>query len=532
MSDSPAVRVVGLTKRFGPTTVLSAVDLSVGYGSVHGLLGENGSGKSTLIKILAGFHEAEAGTVYLDGEDVGMPVSAAERARHRMSFVHQQLSLVSSLTVAENLFIDELAVPGGVPALFGMRRAAGLAAGVLAEMEVPLDPYREVFRLSALDRARLAIVRAALGVGMVSARGIGGARVRGTGKEGRGVGHGGILVLDEPTAALDRDEVRALFSLVRTFSGRGGAVLFVSHDLEEVLDLTDEVTVLRDGHRVRHAATSGLTKDDLVTAIVGQAVLAGRTGRDTGGAASRERGKPALTVRGLSSSLVRRVDLELGDGEIVGITGILGSGADSVPYLLSGASPATAGAMQQAGQPTVELRKLSPRAARKRGLAFVPANRAVEAAVLSMSVAENIDLPFDLRRGWFTVRRMMAGARETARRFDIRPLDPGKQMSHLSGGNQQKCVLARWYERDPAVVLLCHPTQGVDVGARQQIYAMLRETAPGRGTLVASNDHEELAQLCHRVLIMARGRIVAELAGSDLTVAKITESCLLSEVAS
>jgi ribose transport system ATP-binding protein len=522
VTDSPAVAVAGLTKRFGPNTVLSSVDLSVSYGSVHGLLGENGSGKSTLIKILAGFHEADAGAVYLDGEDVGMPVSAAARARHRMSFVHQQLSLVPSLTVAENLFIDELAVPGRVPARFGMRRAVVLAAAVLAEMDVPLDPRRDVSELPALDRARLAIVRAALGVGMIgSVDGIGGGR---RGEPGRG----GILVLDEPTAALDRDEVRTLFSLIRAFSDRGGAVLFVSHDLDEVLDLTDQVTVLRDGHRVRHAPTAALTKDELVTSIVGQAVSRTRTQP----ARSRDGKKPVLSVRGLGSALVQRVDLELGDGEIVGITGILGSGADSVPYLLAGASPASSGILEQAGQPAVELRQLSPRTARKRGLAFVPANRALEAAVLSMSVAENIDLPFELRRGWFTARRMMASAGAAARRFDVRPFDPGMQMSHLSGGNQQKCVLARWYERDPAVVLLCHPTQGVDVGARQQIYAMLRETAPGRGTLVASNDHDELAQLCHRVLIMARGRIAAELAGPDLSAASITESCLLSEAAS
>lgn len=512
LTTSTAIAVAGLTKRFAGTAALSAVDLAVAYGEVHGLLGENGSGKSTLIKVLAGVHAPDAGEVRLGGEPVPTPIPVEVRARYGMAFVHQNLGVVPSLSVAENLLLDEIAVDGG-SRLYRQRRRDAQASAILSGLGIELDPRRSLARLGAGDRARIAIARATHSIEALAPPG---------GRSGAGAG---ILVLDEATASLTRDDVDQLGTLVRTFAARGGAVLLVSHDLDEVLQLTDRVTVLRDGFRVATEATAGLSRDRLVELIVGRALEPrGAPAAAPDGAAS---GREALVrVRGLSSELVKGIDLEIGAGEVLGLTGLLGSGADAVPYLLAGASPARAGTLELAGE-AVALARLSPFQAMRRGIVLVPANRPVEAAVRNLTVAENIELPYDRPGGAFVTSGALARRSEKKMEaFDVRPRDPAFDMGNLSGGNQQKAILARLFTRDPRLVLLARPTQGVDVGARQQIYERIRSLAPGRAILCVSDDHQELLQLCDRVLVMVEGRLVTELAGGELSPEAIAEATL------
>lgn len=508
MSTGAAIAASELTKRFAGTAALSNVDLAVAYGEVHGLLGENGSGKSTLIKVLAGVHVPDAGELRIGGVPVPVPIPLEVRARHGMAFVHQNLGVVPTLSVAENLLLDEIAVDG-TSRLYGQRRRDARAREILLALGIDLDPRTPLSRLGAGDRARVAIARATHSIEALAPPG---------GRSGTGAG---ILVLDEATASLTKDNVEQLGKLVRSFAARGGAVLLVSHDLDEVLQLTDRVTVLRDGCRVATEATADLSRDRLVELIVGRAVES-RAARP---AAARER-EALVRVRGLASELVQGIDLRIGSGEVVGLTGLLGSGADAVPYLLAGASPARSGTLELAGD-AVALSRMSPFQAMRRGIVLVPANRPVEAAIRNLTVAENVELPYDRPgRTWVTSGALARRSRPKMEDFDVRPRDPTFDMGNLSGGNQQKAILARLFTRDPRLVLLARPTQGVDVGARQQIYGRIRALAPGRAVLCVSDDHQELLQLCDRVLVMVEGRIAAELGTAELSPETIAEASL------
>ena len=508
-----AVAIRDLTKSFGPVTVLSNVDLTFNYGEVHGLIGENGSGKSTLIKILAGFHRPDSGEIRIDAQPLDLPISARIRAKHRLTFVHQNLGLIPSLTVAENLLLDDLADPKRSGLFFSTTKTVTRAATVLSDLGIDIDPRGQVSQLAQMDRTRLAIARAAHSVGLVHTKDI---EVDDNPSRG-----GGILVLDEPTAALTRDEVSALFHWTGLFARLGGAVLFVTHHLDEVLELTDRVTVLRDGKRIASQATSEFRKDELVSLIIGRPLA-----KLQSQVLDRSSKKTILRVDGLTSKLVHEIDFEVAAGEIVGITGRLGSGVDTVPYLLSGASPAASGTMLL-GNRSFDLARLSPFVATKNGIVLIPSNRPLEGAVNSLSIGDNIEIPYDdYDRRWITAHKLRSNADAKIRRFDVRPRRANYSMGRLSGGNQQKGVLARWLSRDPKLVLLCHPTQGVDVGARQQIYEMLRAFAPNRATVCVSVDFEELEQLCDRVLIMDNGHLVAELSNDRVTAEAIADACL------
>jgi ribose transport system ATP-binding protein len=499
----PRLELRELSKSFGGTQALRGVDLSLLPGEVHGLLGENGSGKSTLIKVLAGFHDPEGGELRIEGRPVRLPLSPGQFRELGLSFVHQDLGLIETLSVLENLRVAELA---SSRSRFGIswRRERKRARATFERYGLRLDPTAIVATLKPVERALLAIVRAI--------------------EEIRHVGAGqGVLVLDEPTVFLPREGIEVLFSLVREVAANGASILFVSHDLDEVREITDRVTVLRDGVVVGTVGTAETSEATFVEMIIGRRLA--KLG-DVEHADLTER-RVGVSVEGLSGAVVNDVDFEMHDGEIVGLTGLIGSGFEEVAYLLYGARAARAGRLVLHGHP-IDLIRLTPTAATRAGIALIPADRKTDGSVGSLPVVENLALAV-LDRYFngvsLELRRMRRDTRALMQEFDVRPNDPSLPYGALSGGNQQKALLAKWFQTEPRLMLLDEPTQGVDVGARQQIFELVRTAVKERGmhVLCASSDYEQLALLCDRVIVFGRGRVWRELVGDDVAKDRIIE---------
>ena len=508
-SGAPVLRLENLSKHFGGARALDGVSFSVDPREVHGLLGQNGSGKSTLIKVLAGFHEPDPGArLWIGGGEVALPILPGGFRALGISFVHQHLGLIPSLTVLENLLIGDLAAEDRWR--IGWQAEARRARDLFARYGLAIDPSEPVSRLSPVERALLAIVRAFDQLREVRTA---------------GGGQGRLLVLDEPTPFLPAADVRELFRLVREIVRDGASVVFVSHDIDEVLEITDRATVLRDGRVAGTFETRSVTKDDIVRMIVGRRV---ELRRAPTAARSRDGGAARVRVRALSGGSVDGLSLDLAAGEIVGLTGLIGSGYDEVPYLLYGATRASAGVLEIAGE-RHELPATSPAAAIRAGCVLVPGDRQNAAVVGTLPVLDNLSLPVigTVTSGW-AVRgsRLAANAAHLAERFDVRPRDPALPVGALSGGNQQKVVLAKWLQLKPRLILLDEPTQGVDVGAREQVFDAVRQAArEGACVLCASSDFEQLEAICDRVVVFSRGRAVSELAGAEVTKSAIAERC-------
>ncbi|MFW0786354.1 sugar ABC transporter ATP-binding protein [Gordonia sp. CPCC 206044] len=496
----PIVNIVGLSKTFGVNTVLKDVGLTVHAGEVHGLLGENGSGKSTLIKVLAGFHEPDPGAaLQVRGRDVSLPISSGGFREIGISFVHQDLALVPDLTVLENLCVGST-IAASRPWI-SWRRERAIARKLFAEYGLDIDPDALVSSLDATDRALLAILRAVQDLGD-----------RRT-----------LLVLDEPTVFLPREGTDLLFSVVREIvSDSTAAVLFVSHDLDEVLEHTDRVTVLRDGVSQGTHRTADLTPSTLIDLIVGERIDAAERPRPV---SVRDQGEPPLAaITGLRTAIVDTLDLSVRPGEIVGLTGIAGSGYADVLPALYGASRATAGALQLGGD-ALDLRSITPVEALAAKIVYVPPKRKVDGSAPELTVAENVTLPILGR--FVNPKTLGALAARIADQCDVRPRDPHAVYGSLSGGNQQKALIGKWLQTDPRLILLAEPTQGVDIGARARIFDILRYTATqGAGIFVASSDYEQLAVLCDRVIVMAHGQVATELSGELLSKHHISDSVL------
>jgi ribose transport system ATP-binding protein len=501
----PRLEVRRLGKTYPGTVALHDFDITIRAGEVHSLVGTNGSGKSTFIKILAGVVRADAdGEVVLDGEAFdAAALNPAWAARHRLRFVHQQLTVFDDLSVAENLAYGPGFARSRVRAI-SWRRTHERATETLARFQLEIDPSRTVGSLRPAQRVMIAIARA----------------LQGDEHEG-----GGLLVLDEPTAALPKSEVSHLLETVRQVAAAGRSVLYVSHRLDEVLEVSDQVTVIRDGRRRTTEPAASMSHDALVERMLGAAIVVDhRPIRD--GAGDR-----LLTIDRLSSGPLRDVSLVLHRGEVLGIAGLLGSGRSHLLRALFGCERPDAEAVTLEGAP---YRPLSPRDAMDRKVAFVPEDRGSDAAFLDHSVADNLtiaDLRRNFRRVFLDPRREQATATELVARFGVRTASPATHIGALSGGNQQKVVMARWLALEPTLLLLDEPSQGVDAGARVDIHALVRRaTDAGAGALVVSSDSEELAQHCDRVLVLARGRIAAEITGESLTAHSIDQLVFRSQM--
>jgi len=478
-----------VSKSFGGIRALDAASLTVAPGEIHGLLGENGSGKSTLIRILAGFHAPDPGSeLTVRGRRVGLPLQPGRARELGIVFVHQDLGLIPSLSVVENLRLGELAARRDWR--ISWRREHARAREALARFGLDVDPRQPVARLRPLQRALLAIVRAA--EEMRSVRTV-----------------QGILVLDEPTVFLPEPERRRLFALARALADGGGSVLFVSHDLDEVRELADRITVLRDGRAVATVPARRLGHAALAELV---------TGRPPEAVTAREppSARAGASVVGLTGDVVRELSFDLNAGEVLGLTGLLGSGFDEVPYLLFGAGPGRSGRLVL-GNASYDIAALTPERALRAGMALIPADRGLHGSVGSLPVVDNLTLPvLDRYRSRLVLDRpkMLRDAADLLTRFGVRPNDPKLRFGALSGGNQQKALVAKALNAGPRLLLLDGPTRGVDVGARAQIFALIRGAAEAGASIVcASTDREELAAICERVLVFSAGRPVREAAG-------------------
>jgi ribose transport system ATP-binding protein len=502
---TPILAATNLSKTFGTRTVLRNVDLDIFPGEIHGLVGQNGSGKSTLIKILAGYHEPDpGGSLTVHGTDVALPLSAPESRRLGMSFVHQDLALIESASVLENIRIGRYETRLGwwVP----WRRERQRVAEMLKRFGIRVSPDALISELRPVDRAMVAIARAL-------------EQVRESEHEADGVGSP-VLVLDEPTPHLPRDGVERLFETVREMASSGVGVLFVTHRLEEIRELTECVSVLRDGNLVENTPTASISEARLIERILGFSLDRLYPG------AHEVKGEVALEAEGVSGGNVTGFSSAAQRGEIIGLTGLLGMGWEAVPYLLFGAQQAEAGTLTIDGR-SYDLTRLSPRRAMAAGLALIPADRHGDGILLAATVAENMTLATlgsYFSGGLLRLRRESRRTRELMDDFDVRPRDHRRTLTTLSGGNQQKVVVAKWFERRPRVLLLHEPTQGVDVGARAQIFERIRDAAEnGVVVLYASAEWDDLAHLCDRVMIFRDGRVVSELRGTELTPQRIAE---------
>ncbi len=502
---APRVQLLDLSKHFGGAQALSSASLAVGRGEVHGLLGENGSGKSTLIKILAGFHLPDAGQLLIDGQPERMPLTAGRQRDLGISFVHQDLGLIDSVTVMENLALRQIAIGRGP--YVSWRKAHQDAAAVLARYGLGISSRSLVATLTPFQRAMVAIIRAL--------EGITGARSAGR----------GLLVLDEAMAFLDDHERALLISTVRDLAADGTSVLLVSHDLDDALSVCDRITVLRDGRVAGTVDGRRTGRDQLAGLILGRAPAQ----RAATPAPSRDQAA-GVAVTGLAGPGISPVSFQVGVGEILGVTGLAGESFARIPYLIYGDQPGAEGTIEFGG----ELRAVSgmtPVRALEAGIVLVPGDRQRQGAVASLSVGDNVALPRlreFFRGGWLRSGELTATLRELLGRFQVRPAQPQAPMGTLSGGNQQKAIIAKWLQLQPRLLLLDEPTIGVDVGSRAQIFGAIRSlAATGTAVLCASSDYAQLAELCDRVLVFSGGRLQAELAGQSLTKEAILTQCLL-----
>jgi ribose transport system ATP-binding protein len=498
-ASSESLAVEGISMSFDGKWALRDVDLTIPGGTIHGLIGHNGSGKSTLVRILAGYYMQTAGTVRL-GSNVLPAGSPAGRHALGLRFVHQELGLVSKFNALENFGLG-----GGYDRTrwrtidWRAQERRLRETMELLNCELPID--EPVAELTAVQRSLIAIARAiGAGSGPASAR---------------------LLVLDEPTTTLEGPETTQLFRVVRTLAASGIGVLYISHHLSDVIDLCSEVTVLRDGRVVEILRTEATTRAGLVSALLGPAAEAVPKGAvelaaaEFGGAESEllAQDAPAYRVRGLRSSLLAGVDLDVRHGECVCVLGLTGSGREELAYAAAGAVASEADAIEVDGKPITDL---DPKACRDLGIALVPGNRLPGSMVLDFSLRENLSfasLETNVRGlGLVDRKRETAAARTWVERFDIKPDDVEFSARHMSGGNKQKMILAKWLSIEPTMMIIDEPTAGVDVGAAKALLGTLRVIADsGAALLVSTSEIDDALAIADRILILHEGRVRSEL---------------------
>ncbi|GAA4184358.1 galactofuranose ABC transporter, ATP-binding protein YtfR [Shinella granuli] len=496
--SSHVLSATGIDKIFPGARALNRVDFSLHRGEVHALLGENGAGKSTLVKCLTGAYARDGGRIVLDGADID-PQSTLEAQNLGIGTVYQEVNLLANLTVAENLFL------GRQPRRFGLvsaRKMNRRAKALLAEYDLDIDVTAGLAAYSVAVQQVVAIARA----------------VDLSGK---------VLILDEPTASLDAHEVAMLFRIVRRLRERGLGIVFITHFLEQVYEISDRITVLRNGGLVGTRATADLPRRELIAMMLGRELVQEVAG---GHGARGEAGDVRFRFRGFGrKGHIQPFDLDICAGEVVGIAGLLGSGRTETAEILFGAERADSGTAQADGR---ALDLSSPRAAIREKFGFCPEDRKVDGIVGDLSVRENIALALQARRGW--ARPISRGEQDQLadryiKALDIRTSDREKPIRLLSGGNQQKAILARWLATNPDFLILDEPTRGIDVGAHAEIIRLIESLCEkGMSLIVISSELEELVAYSSRVIVLRDRAHVAELTGSAVTTDGIVEAIAAS----
>jgi ABC-type sugar transport system ATPase subunit len=483
-----ALRMRGITKTFPGVTALSDVNLTVEFGRIHAIVGENGAGKSTLMKVLSGVYQPTSGTTEIAGTEVRL-TRPADAMRLGIRMVHQELNLAPDLTVAENVFL------GRMPKRWGIVDRARMVADttdLLAGLGASIDANALLGDLPISQQQLVEITKAYA------------ADPR-------------IIVLDEPTSSLSEGETVALFSILRRMKSHGVAIIYISHRLKEVLDIADEVTVLRDGAMVDSRPVAGITAAGMIRHMVGREVT------NVFPKTPARSGAPVMQVEGLSDGRnFRNISLEARRGEILGLTGLIGAGRTELARVLFGLERPVVGRILIGGKPVTIN---SPAEAVRAGIAYVPEDRKAMGIVPAMNIRENISLPI-LRRisqvGRISASEDATLAKSYVRDLGISPSDPERRISLLSGGNQQKAIIAKWLSTKPSVLILDEPTRGIDVGAKAEIHRIIGAlVAEGMAVIMISSELLEVIGVCDRVLVMRDGEGVALLDRPDLTEERI-----------
>ncbi|MCA1731277.1 MAG: sugar ABC transporter ATP-binding protein [Actinobacteria bacterium] len=479
----------GITKRFPGVVALDEVDFELEKGEVHVILGENGAGKSTLIKMLSGAYQPDEGEILLDSEPVSIS-SATVAQELGISTIYQEFNLVPQLTAAENIFL------GRQPRRFGLvdrRRMSEEARKLLERMKVRVDPSALVSNLGVAQRQMVEIAKAL----SLEAR---------------------ILVMDEPTASLSGQEVERLFEIVRGLKEEEVSMIFISHHLEEVAEIGDRVTVLRDGKVVDRVPAS-TDRSEFVRMMVGRPV------EDQFPRHQPETGEVLLEVKNLSrEGVLDDVSFQVRTGEVVGMAGIVGAGRTELARAIFGVDPVDSGEVWVEGR---RIKLENPREAKRRGLGFVTEDRQGQGIVPPLSVAENLSLASleqNTSAGFVNRREQRKRARKMIEDLNIRTPGPEQEIQYLSGGNQQKVVIGKWLLADSRVLIMDEPTRGIDVGAKVEIYELMNElTENGAGILMISSDLPEVLGMSDRILVMGEGRIAGELPVEEATQENVME---------
>lgn len=493
----PLLTLEDISKSFPGVKALSGVRFDVNPGEVHALLGENGAGKSTLIKIVSGVYQPDSGRLQVDGEDVRFNnPTAAQQAG--IATIYQELLLFPELSVAENIFIGH--APRGRFNSIDWSAMQRQAEEILASLDIhDLDVTRIVGSLSVGNRQRVEIAKAL----SQNAR---------------------ILIMDEPTAALTEADVEHLFRIVKLLRERGVGIIYISHRLEEIFQLADRVTVLRDGEYVGTKAVSDTDQDDLIGMMVG------RTIDNLFPKLPAEIGEPIVEIRQLQRKpLTRNISLQIRAGEIVGLAGLVGSGRSELAQVIFGITPAESGEILVDGQP-VSIR--SPAQAKELGIAYVPEDRGSQGLIRPMKLRENISLAVlqKMLRGWFVDRGAETRlAADSIKQFNIRAHSTEQVVNKLSGGNQQKVVLSKWLASKPRLLIMDEPTRGIDVGAKAEIHRLMSQLAQqGLAILMISSELPEIMGMSDRILVMREGRLAAEFARADASQENIATAMMSS----
>lgn len=479
----PRATLKNLVRSFSGALALKGVDLELRGGAIHALCGENGAGKSTLIQILGGVIRPDSGTIAIDGREARFPNPASAIAAG-IAIIYQELSLVDGFTVAENLALgDEPRVGPWIDRRTMRRRAVEQ----LKKLNFRLDPDARVASLTIGQKQQVEIAKA-------------------LGRDAR------VLVLDEPTAALSKAETERLFAILRDLRSQGIAILYVSHHLDEVFEISDSITVLRDGRRVGSWPTAEMDLNRVVAAMVGEAVdVRERTPR-------KATAPPLLRVTGARGETLRGVDFNVAPGEVVGLTGLAGAGHEELASALFGSTALSGGSIEWKGRPH---RVRHPAQASARGIALVPADRRRQGLIPVWGILENIAIanyPMLARWGWIRRGRRRKMAEAWSRRFEVVATGLGQPVLTLSGGNQQKVLLARWAAREPDLFILNEPTRGIDVKTREAIHRWIDEVADsGRSVLLVSSDTQEMIRLADRCVVLREGQVARRLEPPALT---------------
>src|ERR671912_843928 len=479
-----------ITKRFGDVLANDQVDIVVKPGTIHAIVGENGAGKSTAMRIAYGFYTADSGEILVDGQQVDIK-SPHDAIALGIGMVHQHFMLVESMTVAENIVLG--AEPGTTVAL-DLKSAATQIRQLSEEFKLAVNPNEPIEHLSVGQQQRVEILKALYR-------------------------HARIMILDEPTAVLTPQETEDLFSVLEELVADGLSIILISHKLGELIGVADRITIIRDGKVVETVDASGTNEGELARLMVGRDVLL-RVEKGTSEVGGPRLSAENLVVRsGAGSKVVDGVSLEVRAGEILGIAGVDGNGQTELAEALAGVRPAEEGTVVIDGE---DVTKLGAEARQHLGLAYVPEDRGTKGLVQDFALYENnalktYDEPPYSRWGWIFPKAMRRSAAEALRAYDVRPPDPDARAGSLSGGNQQKAILARELTGDPGVVIAAQPTRGVDVGAIEFIHGrLLEQRAQGKAILLISLELEEIRSLSDRIVVIYDGRIVGEV-GPDAT---------------